>query len=176
MGVVVPIDGGNEAKASVKPLVELTSQDMILVNKLILSKTGSEVTMIPEVAQHLIDSGGKRLRPMLTLAAARMCGYGDDASATRDLVHRDIRDHQSAKHKQHDLDDVRQRDGLESAVDRVTRGKCRQQPERVVDVEPGHRVDSQRSEPQDGGQVDEDVNAEPEQPEYRLDPGIGLRC
>ena len=87
MGVVVPIDGGNEAKASVKPLVELTSQDMILVNKLILSKTGSEVTMIPEVAQHLIDSGGKRLRPMLTLAAARMCGYGDDASATKGEEH-----------------------------------------------------------------------------------------
>ena len=31
--------------------------------------------MIPEVARHLIDSGGKRLRPMLTLAAAEMCGY-----------------------------------------------------------------------------------------------------
>jgi octaprenyl-diphosphate synthase len=42
---------------------------------LILSKTGSDVEMIPEVAKHLIDSGGKRLRPMLTLAAAQMCGY-----------------------------------------------------------------------------------------------------
>lgn len=80
MGVVVPIDGGKQARASVKPLVELTSKDMALVNQLILSKTGSEVTMIPEVAQHLIDSGGKRLRPMLTLAAARMCGYGENAA------------------------------------------------------------------------------------------------
>ena len=45
------------------------------VNRLILSKTGSDVEMIPEVAKHLIDSGGKRLRPMLTLSSAIMCGY-----------------------------------------------------------------------------------------------------
>ena len=82
MGVVVPIDGGKEAKASVKPLVELTGQDMALVNRLILSKTDSEVTMIPEVAQHLIDSGGKRLRPMLTLSTARMCGYDGEQHIT----------------------------------------------------------------------------------------------
>ena len=41
---------------------------MALVNQTILSRTGSEVTMIPEVANHLISSGGKRLRPILTLA------------------------------------------------------------------------------------------------------------
>ena len=82
MGVVVPIDGGKEAKASVKPLVELTGQDMALVNRLILSKIDSEVTMIPEVAQHLIDSGGKRLRPMLTLSTARMCGYDGEQHIT----------------------------------------------------------------------------------------------
>jgi octaprenyl-diphosphate synthase len=45
------------------------------VNQLILSKAGSDVAMIPEVANHLISSGGKRLRPMLTIAAAQMCGY-----------------------------------------------------------------------------------------------------
>ncbi|MEP1210054.1 MAG: polyprenyl synthetase family protein [Rhizobiaceae bacterium] len=82
MGVVVAIDESNKSRASVKPLVDLTREDMALVNQLILSKTGSEVTMIPEVAQHLIDSGGKRLRPMLTLAAARMCGYHNDAHIT----------------------------------------------------------------------------------------------
>ena len=82
MGVVIAIDEGNNSRASVKPLVELTREDMSLVNQLILSKTGSDVTMIPEVAQHLIDSGGKRLRPMLTLAAARMCDYQDEAHIT----------------------------------------------------------------------------------------------
>ncbi len=79
MGVVVSIDEGksaaSNAKAGVQPLLDLTASDMGLVNRLILSKTGSDVEMIPEVAKHLIDSGGKRLRPMLTLAAAHMCDY-----------------------------------------------------------------------------------------------------
>ena len=48
------------------------------VNATILSRTGSEVTMIPEVANHLISSGGKRLRPMLTLAMASLTGYSGD--------------------------------------------------------------------------------------------------
>ena len=84
-GVVVPINNGslrenasqnNSATAhSVQSLVDLVKSDMEKVNQLILSKTGSEVTMIPQVANHLIDSGGKRLRPMLTIAAAQMSGY-----------------------------------------------------------------------------------------------------
>jgi octaprenyl-diphosphate synthase len=45
------------------------------VNQTILARTGSDVAMIPEVANHLICSGGKRLRPMLVLATAGMCGY-----------------------------------------------------------------------------------------------------
>ncbi len=82
MGVVVAIDEGKQPKASVKPLVNLTSADMARVNQLILSKTGSDVEMIPEVANHLIDSGGKRLRPMLTLSAAQLCGYTGDHHIT----------------------------------------------------------------------------------------------
>src|ERR1700689_4992116 len=49
------------------------------VNAAILTRTGSDVTMIPEVANHLIDSGGKRLRPMLTLALARLTGYAGES-------------------------------------------------------------------------------------------------
>ena len=82
MGVVVPLtDENHAAKTSgdVEPLVRLTKADMDRVNQLILSKTGSDVEMIPEVAKHLIDSGGKRLRPMLTLSAATLCGYQGDA-------------------------------------------------------------------------------------------------
>jgi octaprenyl-diphosphate synthase len=45
------------------------------VNQLIISKVGSDVALIPEIARHLIDSGGKRLRPMLTLASAALCNY-----------------------------------------------------------------------------------------------------
>lgn len=81
-GVVVSIDNKKVAKASIAPLMQLVENDMKRVNTLILSKTGSDVQMIPEVAKHLIDSGGKRLRPMITLAAAQMCGYEGDGHVT----------------------------------------------------------------------------------------------
>ncbi len=74
MGVVVAFEE-KQAAAGVEPLVKLTASDMERVNETILSRTGSDVTMIPEVANHLISSGGKRLRPMLTIAGARLCGY-----------------------------------------------------------------------------------------------------
>ena len=79
-GVIIPIEdgparAGQKSKAGIEPLLRLVSGDMERVNRLILAKAGSDIEMIPEVARHLIDSGGKRLRPMLTLAAAQMCGY-----------------------------------------------------------------------------------------------------
>lgn len=84
-GVVVPLKGeisGEKKTASVEPLVQLVRSDMERVNRLILSKCGSDIELIPEVARHLIDSGGKRLRPMLTIAAAGMCGYKGDHHVT----------------------------------------------------------------------------------------------
>src|ERR1700757_3931358 len=45
------------------------------VNQTIFARAASDVSMIPEVANHLVSSGGKRLRPMLTLASAGLCGY-----------------------------------------------------------------------------------------------------
>ncbi|MEN0041645.1 MAG: polyprenyl synthetase family protein [Pseudomonadota bacterium] len=82
MGVVVPLASKQDAKAGIEPLLKLTRDDMGAVNTLILSKCGSDVQMIPEVAKHLIDSGGKRLRPMLTLSAARMLGYKGEHHVT----------------------------------------------------------------------------------------------
>lgn len=82
MGVVIPLAENISSPPGIAPLVELTREDMGHVNRLILSKTGSDVEMIPEVAKHLIDSGGKRLRPMLTLAAASQCGYLGDKHIT----------------------------------------------------------------------------------------------
>jgi len=64
-----------EAEAGLNDLVALVADGMARVNTTILSRTGSDVAMIPEVANHLIASGGKRLRPILTLACARLCGY-----------------------------------------------------------------------------------------------------
>ena len=73
------------------------------LNDLILSKAHSHVEMIPKLARHLINSGGKRLRPILTIASAQMCGYdkGDNhiplAAAvefmhTATLLHDDVVD------------------------------------------------------------------------------------
>jgi octaprenyl-diphosphate synthase len=78
VGVVVAFEDKHPEKGSGKGLGELaalTALDMARVNAMILSRTGSEVAMIPEVANHLISSGGKRLRPMLTLATAQLAGY-----------------------------------------------------------------------------------------------------
>ena len=68
----------SKPSADIAALVELVRADMQRVNETILNLTGSDVTMIPEVANHLISSGGKRLRPMLTLATAGLCAYSGD--------------------------------------------------------------------------------------------------
>lgn len=57
-------------------LAEMLAADMEAVNLLIRERMASEhAPRIPQVTAHLIEAGGKRLRPMLTLAAARLCGY-----------------------------------------------------------------------------------------------------
>jgi octaprenyl-diphosphate synthase len=57
-------------------LAALVADDMAQVNAEIAARMRSEhTTLIPQVATHLIGAGGKRLRPILTLAAARLCGH-----------------------------------------------------------------------------------------------------
>ena len=57
-------------------LAAALADDMDAVNALIRARMASEhAPRIPEVTAHLVEAGGKRLRPMLTLAAARLCGY-----------------------------------------------------------------------------------------------------
>jgi octaprenyl-diphosphate synthase len=73
VAVVLPFEPQSEP--AIERLNELVRSDLERVNALILARTGSEVAMIPEVANHLISSGGKRLRPMLTLATAVFTGY-----------------------------------------------------------------------------------------------------
>ena len=67
-----------EAQVSnpVERLMAATAADMERVNALILDRARSHVDMVPELARYLIDSGGKRLRPMLTVAAALLFGRG----------------------------------------------------------------------------------------------------
>jgi len=75
---VVSIRGKNTDTAdqsAIDKLQQVTDADMALVNETILSRMQSPVALIPELAGHLISSGGKRLRPMLTLASAKLIGY-----------------------------------------------------------------------------------------------------
>lgn len=93
MGVVVSLEkqSGKSGRDGINRLVKLTENDMARVNAMILSRTGSDVTMIPEVANHLISSGGKRLRPMLTLATAALSNYQGEGhiklSASVEFMH-----------------------------------------------------------------------------------------
>ncbi len=107
MGVVVPFDEGRSASESLEPLVQLVNEDMEAINRIILDKAVSDVDLIPQLAHHLIASGGKRLRPMLALASAKMCGYAGNghirtASAiefmhTATLLHDDVVDESDAR-------------------------------------------------------------------------------
>jgi octaprenyl-diphosphate synthase len=91
VGVVVPLNEPKDARASLEPMLRLVETDMAGVNQIILNEARSDVDLIPELAHHLIDSGGKRMRPMLTIAAAKLCGYEGDGhvmlAASVDFMH-----------------------------------------------------------------------------------------
>lgn len=68
------------------------ADELTAVNALIRERMASEhAPRIPEVTAHLVEAGGKRLRPMLTLAAAKMCGYDGPyhvhLAATVEFIH-----------------------------------------------------------------------------------------
>ena len=60
---------------SLSPMLALTASGMNSVNSVILERMQSEIPLIPALAGHLISGGGKRMRPMLTVAGAELCGY-----------------------------------------------------------------------------------------------------
>ncbi|MGB1027868.1 MAG: polyprenyl synthetase family protein, partial [Rhodospirillaceae bacterium] len=83
-------------------LTALVQKDLDAVNAVILDRMQSPVVLIPQLAGHIIAAGGKRLRPLLTLAAAKLCGYEGDRQAklaacvefihTATLLHDDVVD------------------------------------------------------------------------------------
>src|SRR4051794_9103956 len=56
-------------------LVSLLQPDLEACNRTIVARMDSPVALIPQLAAHIVAAGGKRLRPLLTLACARLCGY-----------------------------------------------------------------------------------------------------
>ncbi|MDZ5649329.1 MULTISPECIES: polyprenyl synthetase family protein [Nitrospirillum] len=77
MAVVTPLDPKRRKPGTdaLEALVELVATDLAAVNDIIIRRMHSDVEMIPQLAGYIVASGGKRLRPVLTLAAARLCGY-----------------------------------------------------------------------------------------------------
>lgn len=75
MDVAARVTGDSLRKPTLNALNALVQEDLSAVNHLIIEKMDSPVALIPQLAGHVVAAGGKRLRPMLTLASARMCGY-----------------------------------------------------------------------------------------------------
>ena len=78
MAIVIPLGQNKKATNAFDQLTGLVGDDLGRVNTLIADKLKIDINLVPEVAGHLVEAGGKRLRPMLTLATANMCGYEGD--------------------------------------------------------------------------------------------------
>ncbi len=64
-------------------LMQLVAEDLRACNTTIVARMDSPVVLIPQLAAHIVAAGGKRLRPLLTLAAARLCGYPGTSGGAR---------------------------------------------------------------------------------------------
>ncbi len=77
MAVIIPLDEqkGRARKPGLDGILALVEQDLEAVNQVVVDRMQSRVELIPALAGHIVAAGGKRLRPMLTLTAAKLCGY-----------------------------------------------------------------------------------------------------
>jgi octaprenyl-diphosphate synthase len=71
-----------DAATDIGHVFALCAEEMTSVDRLIRQSLDSEVVLIRQISEYIIGSGGKRLRPMLVLLAARACGYAGDAHIT----------------------------------------------------------------------------------------------
>jgi octaprenyl-diphosphate synthase len=104
---MMPANGGEDALAALTSLVQA---DLEACNRLIVERMHSPVALIPQLAAHIVAAGGKRLRPLLTLAAAQLCGYRGERHValaacvefihTATLLHDDVVDESSLRRGQ----------------------------------------------------------------------------
>ncbi len=92
MGKPLTVKNVDTKQASaLENLTHLVKADLALVNKVIMQEMQSEIELIPQLANHLISAGGKRVRPVLTLACAQLCGYDGaqhvDLAACVEFIH-----------------------------------------------------------------------------------------
>jgi octaprenyl-diphosphate synthase len=80
-GAISPTEAGSapiERPDALSALVSLLESDLEACNRAIVARMDSPVKLIPQLAAHIVAAGGKRLRPLLTLASARLCDYRGD--------------------------------------------------------------------------------------------------
>lgn len=91
MALKNPVSTPDRAMNPLERLASALKTDMDAVNALILDRMQSDIPLIPQLAGHLIAGGGKRIRPLLTLAAAKLFGYDGDRqyrlSACVEFIH-----------------------------------------------------------------------------------------
>jgi octaprenyl-diphosphate synthase len=102
--------------ADIQHVFDLCEGEMSQVNRLIRNSLDSDVVLIRQISEYIINSGGKRLRPMLVLLAARACGYrGTDHIAvaaiiefihTATLLHDDVVDESDLRRGQESAHEV----------------------------------------------------------------------
>src|ERR1700751_4533241 len=84
LATVVSLDAQRRSRAkALDALVELVEDDLKAVNQTIIARMHSPVALIPQLAGHIVAAGGKRLRPLLTLASAHLCGYRGERHIAR---------------------------------------------------------------------------------------------
>lgn len=100
----------------IQSIYALIRQDMDAVNTMIQQRLHSEVVLINQLSHYIINSGGKRLRPVIALLSARACGYQGDAHInlatiiefihTATLLHDDVVDHSQMRRGQETANSV----------------------------------------------------------------------
>ena len=86
-----PLQTPSASTPSLERLTSLVQEDMLHVNEVILSAISQDVKLIADIGQHIIAAGGKRLRPAITIASAKLCGYDGTKhiklAASVELIH-----------------------------------------------------------------------------------------
>ncbi len=111
-----PVETPKEAGSALDRLIALVADDLAAVNRTIVQRMDSPVELIPQLAGYIVASGGKRLRPVLTLAIARMCGHESPRPAglaaavefihTATLLHDDVVDESDLRRGQASANEV----------------------------------------------------------------------
>ena len=76
----------NQDENEFKNFLSWLEEDLNSVNKFILENLAGSISLVTKLSNYIVNSGGKRIRPLLTIACAKLCGY----SGTRHILHASV--------------------------------------------------------------------------------------